>query len=81
MRMSGDNSNRRARLVRFRQEQLVRIGARDLLDMDDVPVTSRALGRVAEAILEAAIEQIDPELPFCIIGLGRFGGGELLLRE
>ena len=77
MRIGGDNSNRRARLVRFRQEQLVRIGARDLLDMDDVPVTSRALSRVAEAILEAAIEQIDPELPFCIIGLGRFGGGEL----
>ena len=28
-------------------------------------------------ILEVAISQVEPEVPFCVIGLGRFGGGEL----
>ena len=39
--------------------------------------TARALSAVAEVILEVAIAQVEPEVPFCIIGLGRFGGGEL----
>jgi len=77
MRTSDGASGRRARLLRFREEQLVRIAARDLLDMDDISTTARALSSVADVILDIAIRQIKPEIPFCVIGLGRFGGGEL----
>ena len=77
VRLARSPSSRRARLVRFHQEQLVRIATRDLLDMDDVLVTARALSSVAEAVLEATIAQVGPEVSFCIVGLGRFGGGEL----
>jgi [glutamine synthetase] adenylyltransferase / [glutamine synthetase]-adenylyl-L-tyrosine phosphorylase len=77
MRLGRSKKSRRERLVRFRQEQLVRVAARDLLDMDSVNATGSALSSVAEAMLEAAIDQIEPDVAFCIIGLGRFGGGEL----
>jgi glutamate-ammonia-ligase adenylyltransferase len=77
MRVGSGASGRRARLLRFNEEQLVRIGARDLLDMDDVSTTGGALSMVADVILEVAIGQAEPEVPFCVIGLGRFGGGEL----
>ena len=42
MRIGSDPSGRRARLLRFNEEQFVRIAARDLLDMDDVSTTGRA---------------------------------------
>jgi glutamate-ammonia-ligase adenylyltransferase len=77
MRLARSAPSRRARLVRFHQEHLVRIATRDLLDMDDVLVTAGALSSLAEAMLEAAIDEVAPEVPFCIVGLGRFGGGEL----
>jgi [glutamine synthetase] adenylyltransferase / [glutamine synthetase]-adenylyl-L-tyrosine phosphorylase len=71
------DSDRSARLLRFRQEQLVQIAARDLLEMDDDPVTEHNLSSVAEVVLEVAIDEIGPPIPFCVVGLGRFGGGEL----
>jgi glutamate-ammonia-ligase adenylyltransferase len=77
MRLGRTTPSRRARLVRFHQENLVRIATRDLLDMDDVLVTAGALSSLAEAMLEAAVDEVVPEAPFCIVGLGRFGGGEL----
>ena len=73
----GGANARRARMFRFSEEQLVRIAARDLLDMDDISTTAGALSTVADVILDSAIRQIKPEVPFCVIGLGRFGGGEL----
>ena len=77
MRIGGEPNGRRLRLLRFSEEQLVRIAARDLLDMEDVPITASALSNIAEVILEVALALADPEVPFCVIGLGRFGGGEL----
>ena len=56
--------------MRFHQEQLVRVATRDLLEMDDVLMTAHALSSVAEAVLEAAIAQVRPEVSFCIVGLG-----------
>ncbi len=64
-------------MFRFDEEQLVRIAARDLLDMDDISTTASALSTVAEVILEVAVAEARPQVPFCVIGLGRFGGGEL----
>lgn len=77
VRRPGDDARRRARLVRLRQDNMLRIATRDLLDLDDVATTGAALTDVAEALLEAAVAHVAPDLPFCVIGMGRLGGAEL----
>lgn len=72
-----DQSARRAQLVRLRQDHFVRIAARDLLGLDDVAETGRALSELAEALIESALASIEARVPFCVFGLGRLGGGEL----
>jgi glutamate-ammonia-ligase adenylyltransferase len=72
-----DESRRRAQLVRVRQDQYVRIAARDLLGVDDLAATGRALSDLSEALLEAALEVVDPAMPFSIVGMGRLGGAEM----
>jgi glutamate-ammonia-ligase adenylyltransferase len=73
----GDEGRRRARLVRLTQDQMLRIATRDLLDIDDVATTGSALTNVAEAVLEAAVDHVAPAVDFCVIGMGRLGGGEM----
>ena len=77
MHRDGDAAWRRSQLVRMRQDQLVRIAARDLLDLDDVGATGRALTGLNEALVEAALGALDPPMPFTVVGLGRFGGAEM----
>lgn len=77
LRRNDDESWRRAQLVRLRQDQQVRIAARDILDVDDVIVTGRALTGMNEALLEAALEVVNPTMPFSIVGMGRLGGAEM----
>jgi glutamate-ammonia-ligase adenylyltransferase len=72
-----DESWRRGQLVRIRQDQHVRIAARDLLDVDDVSATGRAITALYEALVETALEVVAPGMPFSIIGMGRLGGGEM----
>ena len=72
-----DESWRREQLVRIRQDQYVRIAGRDLLDVDDVVATGRALSGLSEGLLETALEIVNPPMPFSIIGLGRLGGAEM----
>ncbi len=72
-----DESWRREQLVRMRQDQHVRIAARDLLGLDDVVRTGWALTEMHEGLLDAALEAIDTPVPFTIVGLGRLGGAEM----
>ncbi|HML00283.1 MAG TPA: bifunctional [glutamine synthetase] adenylyltransferase/[glutamine synthetase]-adenylyl-L-tyrosine phosphorylase [Acidimicrobiales bacterium] len=76
-----DDESRRAQLVRLRQDQFVRIAAADLLGILDVSAVGAHLSATAETLLEAALADVrrrraEP-LGFCVIGLGRLGGGEL----
>ena len=48
LQRNDDESWRRGQLVRLRQDQYVRIAARDLLDVDDVVATGRALTGMSE---------------------------------
>ena len=32
---------------------------------------------MAEALVEAALEAVDPDVPFCVVGMGRLGGAEM----
>ena len=78
---AADDEARGAQLVRLRQDQFVRIASRDLLDLEDVGGVGAALTTTAEALLEAALDDVRSRVgydgSFCVVGMGRFGGGEL----
>jgi glutamate-ammonia-ligase adenylyltransferase len=61
----------------MRQDQQLRIAARDLLAIEDVVGTGRALTGLFEALLEAALDVIKPAMPFSIVGVGHVGGSEM----
>jgi glutamate-ammonia-ligase adenylyltransferase len=72
-----DEAGRRAGLRRFKRRHLLRIGARDLVGGVDVSVVGGELSRLADACVEAALQSLEPSMPFAVIGMGRLGGGEL----
>jgi glutamate-ammonia-ligase adenylyltransferase len=63
-----------ARLVR---RETVHVAARDVFAVDDVAATGRALTEVAEGVVRAALDALEPAVPFAVIGMGRLGGAEL----
>jgi len=72
-----DVEQRRAGLRRFKRRELLRIGARDVLGLAPIEVTERELAALADACVEAALQALDPPVPFAVIGMGRLGGREL----
>ena len=77
-----DDDGARSRLLRLRQDQFVRVAARDVLGLDDVARTGSSLTTVAEALVDAALAELAARAgtggrPFCVVGLGRLGGAEL----
>ena len=75
--VAGAGDDLAARLRRLRDRETFEVGAADVLGLLPVEDVERRLGRVAESICRASLDQIAPSLPFAIIALGRFGGGEL----
>jgi len=65
------------RLLGLQREQLLRTAMADLLDRADVPQVAAALTAAADAIVEAAMDVAGSPVPWCAVGLGRFGGAEL----
>jgi glutamate-ammonia-ligase adenylyltransferase len=61
----------------FGRAESLRIASRDVLDFADVDETGAALSDLAEAIVNNALKQVAPQLPFAVIGMGRLGGREL----
>ncbi len=72
-----DVEERQAGLRRWKERHLLGITARDVLGEADVATVGRDVSALAEASLEAALEALEPTLPFAVIALGRFGGAEL----
>jgi [glutamine synthetase] adenylyltransferase / [glutamine synthetase]-adenylyl-L-tyrosine phosphorylase len=72
-----DADERRSRLRTLRDEEVARLAARDILGSDDLEATEAGLTRLAEAVLDAALEALQPKVPMAVIGMGRLGGGEL----
>jgi glutamate-ammonia-ligase adenylyltransferase len=77
LRWRDDAEGRRAGLRRFKRRELLRIGARDVLGLADLDTTARELSDLADASLEAALEMLEPAVPFAMIGMGRLGGRQL----
>ncbi len=72
-----DEDERQEALRRWQQRQLVGIIARDLLADADTAAVGRDVAVLAEACLDVALATLEPELPFAIVAVGRFGGEEL----
>jgi glutamate-ammonia-ligase adenylyltransferase len=72
-----DPDARRAGLRRFKRRELLRIAARDVLDLASLETTGRELAAVADACVEAALRSLEPPLPFAVIGMGSYGGRDL----
>jgi len=63
-------------LRRRKQLELLRIAARDLTGVDDLPAVGRALAELASAVLAAA-HRLAGSPPLAVIGMGKLGGAEL----
>lgn len=72
-----DDTERKAALRRWTDRHTAGIMLRDLLDEADVPEVGRDLTALGDAVLENALAVLEPTLPFAVIAMGRFGGGEL----
>ena len=75
-----DDRARRDGLRRFKRRELLRIGARDLLGFADLASVGRELSNLADASVEAALQSLEPEIPFAVIGMGRLGGQRAVVR-
>jgi len=69
--------HRRHGLVQMRQAEWLRVAANDVLGLADVGTTGRSITNLAEAVLQAALDEVAPPMPFAVIAMGRFGGAEL----
>jgi glutamate-ammonia-ligase adenylyltransferase len=64
-------------LRRWKDRNLLGIGARDVLGAADVATIGADLTALAEASIEVALAALDPKIPFTVLALGRLGGAEL----
>lgn len=70
--------DRQLGLLRFKRREELRAAAADVLDLaGSVTETAGQLTELAEACVAAALDSLQPPLPFAVVALGRFGGAEL----
>ena len=70
-----DESKKLDGLRRFKRREMLRVALGDLSESVDVSDVGRWLSDLADACLEAALD--DVEIPFAVIGMGKLGGREL----
>ena len=63
-------------LRQFAQAEMLRIAARDVLEMDDTAEVGRGLSDLADSVIAAALDYLTSPVPFAVIGMGRLGGRE-----
>ena len=66
-----------SRLRRWKRREYLRIAARDLLGLADMPAVGRELAALAEVCLGEALAIAAPTERFVVIGMGKLGGSEL----
>ena len=72
-----DLDDRQRALRRWRGRHLLGVAARDVFGEADVATVGRDLTAQAEACVETALEVLEPQVPFAVVAVGRFAGGEL----
>ena len=68
---------RRHALEQLLHVEWLRVAAGDVLGLTDVSATERGLTDLAEAVLQTALDEVGPPVPFAIVAMGRLGGAEL----
>ncbi len=64
-------------LREWKRREYLRIAARDLLGVADLPAVGRELAALAEVCLGRALVLAEPETRLAVIGMGKLGGHEL----
>ena len=64
-------------LRRFKRYEFIRIAARDVAGIADLPSAARELAALADVVVTEALLLAEPTLPLAIIGMGKLGGREL----
>jgi [glutamine synthetase] adenylyltransferase / [glutamine synthetase]-adenylyl-L-tyrosine phosphorylase len=64
-------------LQRWKEHEYLRIAARDLLGLDDLPTTAAQVAALARDVVAAAHALVAPDRPLAVIGMGKLGGAEL----
>jgi [glutamine synthetase] adenylyltransferase / [glutamine synthetase]-adenylyl-L-tyrosine phosphorylase len=72
-----DIDDRQQALRRWRARHLLGVAARDVFGAADVVTVGADLAALAEAGVGAALASLQPQVPFAVVALGRFAGGEL----
>ncbi len=72
-----ETAERQRALHRWRDRHLLGVAARDVFGVADVDGVGADLTVLAEAVLERTVLELAPEVPFAVVALGRFAGGEL----
>jgi [glutamine synthetase] adenylyltransferase / [glutamine synthetase]-adenylyl-L-tyrosine phosphorylase len=72
-----DVDKRQRALRRWQGRHLLGVAARDVYGQAGVETVGADLTAVAEASVETALAQLGPQVPFAVVALGRFAGGEL----
>ena len=72
-----DIDDRQQALRRWRGRHLLGVAARDIFGAADVATVGADLAALAEASVAAALASLEPKVPFAVVALGRFAGGEL----
>ncbi|MHC4915607.1 MAG: [protein-PII] uridylyltransferase family protein, partial [Planctomycetota bacterium] len=74
---AGSGDDLAAALASFRERELIRVGARDLLDGEPPAEVSDELGFLAELEMGAAFSAAELPGEVVVLALGRLGGGEM----
>src|SRR4051812_11022097 len=61
----------------WKRRELLRIAARDLLRIADLPAVGRELAALAEVCLQEALRFAEPEGDLAVVAMGKLGGREL----
>ncbi|MGZ4688443.1 MAG: bifunctional [glutamine synthetase] adenylyltransferase/[glutamine synthetase]-adenylyl-L-tyrosine phosphorylase [Acidimicrobiia bacterium] len=64
-------------LRHWKRREYLRIAARDLLGVADLPTVGRELAALAEVCLDRALVLCEPDVPLAVIAMGKLGGYEL----
>ncbi len=72
-----DGRGRQRALHRFADREGLRIAAHDVLGLSSPDEVGGALSALAQSVVRIAVEEMEPAVPFTVVALGRFGGGEL----
>ena len=74
---AGDHDLQMAELRRFVRREQLRVAARDILGLASIIEIPQELTIIADVAVAAAVDSLAPEVPFAVIGMGRYGGLDL----